>query len=104
MGQAESSFSYLAFDYVSGAIIGHGYSAFHAAQEADRNEPAATIKIVYVGFVGALIWGAQLSLPEACEFVKRLPSAGESKSELFRRAIKANRRFADAQRPVFLGN
>jgi hypothetical protein len=43
-------------------------------------------------------------LPEACEFVKRLPSAGESKSELFRRAIKANRRFADAQRPVVLGN
>jgi hypothetical protein len=103
MGQVESPFAYLAFDYVSGGIIGHGYSAFHAAQEADRNEPAATIKIVYVGFVGALIWGARLSLPEACEFVMRLPSVGEPESELFRRAIMANRRFADVQKQVFIG-
>jgi hypothetical protein len=104
MGQAsESPFSYLAFDYVSGGIIGHGYSAFHAAQDADRAEPSATIKIVYVGFVGALIWGARLSLSEVCVFVMRLPAPGEAETELFRRAIMANRRFDDTERPVFFG-
>jgi hypothetical protein len=101
--EVQSPFSYLAFDYVSGEIIGHGYSAFHAAQDADRAEPSATIKIVYVGFVGALIWGARLSLSEVCVFVMRLPAPGETKSELFRQAILANRRFADAKRPVFFG-
>jgi hypothetical protein len=104
MGQAaESPFSYLAFDFVGGGIIGHGYSAFHAAQDADRAEPSATIKIVYVGYIGALIWGARLSLPEVCEFVLRRPAPGELDSELFRRAIMANRRFADAELPVFFG-
>jgi hypothetical protein len=104
MGQAAGSpFAYLAFDYVTGAMIGYGYSAFHAAQDADRTCPSATIKVVYVGFVGTLIWGAQLSLPEVCEFVLRLPAADPAETELFRRAILANARFVDAQRPVFLG-
>jgi len=105
MGQAaESPFSYLAFDYISGGIIGHGCSAFHAAQEADRTEPSATIKIVYVGYIGALIWAARISLPEVCEFVLRLPAPGDSQSELFRQAILANRRFADTRPQVFFGS
>lgn len=65
------AFSYLAFNETTHELIGHGFTAVEALSNGDLFAPDAPIYVLEARSRGAMIWGRNLTLPEAEKAIRR---------------------------------